>query len=381
MAALAGEMERRGHETVFFHLAEFERVFRRTGVNFVPYGEAKFHSDNFARCLEKISLFQGRAAGELAENLVLRLSQTLLEDAEPVVQSAALDLWVIDQMDYAAATLAHCLRAPFVTAVVTLLKNDEEGVPGFDGQPYRPGPPQPVIRSLLDLLSEYRRKAGLEPFSYETIWSELAQISQQPAEFEFPRQKLPECFHFTGPFARPGQRRAISFPWDLLDGRPLIYASFGTIQHPESSLVEAIVQATGRLGAQLVLSIKEQRDWPSHVISVPFAPQLELLARADACIHHAGMNTTLECLSAGVPMLAFPIAHDQPGVAARITWSGTGLSLATDEGTPESIAMALKRLLEEPGFRESAGQIQRRIQSGRGLERAGELVEDVLTQV
>ncbi len=33
---------------------------------------------------------------------------------------------------------------------------------------------------------------------------------------------------------------------------------------------------------------------------------------------------TLESLSNGVPMVAIPIANDQPGVAARIAWTETG---------------------------------------------------------
>jgi hypothetical protein len=41
----------------------------------------------------------------------------------------------------------------------------------------------------------------LPPHSHPNdAYSQLAQISQQPAEFEFPRQHLPQCFHFTGPY-------------------------------------------------------------------------------------------------------------------------------------------------------------------------------------
>lgn len=59
-------------------------------------------------------------------------------------------------------------------------------------------------------------------------------------------------------------------------------------------------------------------------IVVEFAPQLELLKCAALCITHAGLNTALECLSNGLPMVAIPITNDQPGVAARSEWMGTG---------------------------------------------------------
>jgi len=44
---------------------------------------------------------------------------------------------------------------------------------------------------------------------------------------------------------------------------------------------------------------------PGDPIVVPFAPQLELLKHAAVCITHAGLNTALECLTKGVPMVAF----------------------------------------------------------------------------
>ena len=63
---------------------------------------------------------------------------------------------------------------------------------------------------------------------------------------------------------------------------------------------------------------------PRDPITVPFAPQLELLKRAAVCITHAGLNTALESLTNGVPMVAIPITNDQPGVAARVRWTRSG---------------------------------------------------------
>jgi len=53
-------------------------------------------------------------------------------------------------------------------------------------------------------------------------------------------------------------------------------------------------------------------------IVVEFAPQLELLKRAALCITHAGLNTALECLSNGLPMVAIPITNDQPGLQPEL---------------------------------------------------------------
>src|SRR6516165_4949477 len=63
---------------------------------------------------------------------------------------------------------------------------------------------------------------------------------------------------------------------------------------------------------------------PSNTIVVRSAPQIELLKRAALCITHAGLNTTLESLARGVPMVAIPIGYDQPGVATRIAYHRVG---------------------------------------------------------
>ena len=61
---------------------------------------------------------------------------------------------------------------------------------------------------------------------------------------------------------------------------------------------------------------------PSNTIVVRSAPQIELLKRTALCLTHAGLNTVLESLAHGVPMVAIPIAYTQPGTAARIAHHG-----------------------------------------------------------
>jgi UDP:flavonoid glycosyltransferase YjiC (YdhE family) len=84
------------------------------------------------------------------------------------------------------------------------------------------------------------------------------------------------------------------------------------------------------LDAQLVISLgggnnpESLPNLPGNPLVVGYAPQLELLEKATLTITHAGMNTTLECLTNGVPMVAIPVANDQPGIAARIAWTGVG---------------------------------------------------------
>jgi len=72
---------------------------------------------------------------------------------------------------------------------------------------------------------------------------------------------------------------------------------------------------------------------PANCIVVKNAPQVELLKRSALCITHAGLNTALESLTQGVPMVAIPVSIDQPGVAARIAYTKTGRYVPLQEMT------------------------------------------------
>lgn len=88
------------------------------------------------------------------------------------------------------------------------------------------------MKPLRDVVAEYRQQWKLPLFTdYNDAFSKLATVSQQPAEFEFPRVALPQSFHFTGPYLAPASREPAWFPYEKLTGQPLIYASMGTLQN------------------------------------------------------------------------------------------------------------------------------------------------------
>jgi UDP:flavonoid glycosyltransferase YjiC (YdhE family) len=59
--------------------------------------------------------------------------------------------------------------------------------------------------------------------------SKLAVITQTPKEFDFPGIPWPAQFHYAGPFHDDIGRGPVPFPWEHLTGKPLIYASMGTL--------------------------------------------------------------------------------------------------------------------------------------------------------
>ena len=112
---------------------------------------------------------------------------------------------------------------------------------------------------------------------------------------------------------------------------------------------------------------------------VEYAPQLELIKKATLTITHAGMNTTLECLSSGVPMVAIPIVNDQPGVATRIAWTGTGEVVPLGKLSVKKLQKAIKRVLTEDSYKKNALRLQEAIKRSGGVSRAADIVEQVVS--
>jgi zeaxanthin glucosyltransferase len=394
-ATLAHQLIGRGHQVTFFHIADFAELVRNRGLDFRAFAEQDYPVGTFAERYREMSRLSGLAASRASLDILTSQAEALFTAARPTIEKASLDLWIVDHMDYAASTLAACMQAPFVSVIVGLMRHQEHGVPGFSGELYTDDPvvlerDRRFNEALLatskpfrDFIGTWRAKGGMGPFSFDSLWSDLAQITQEPAEFEFPRRKLPACFHFTGPFARRSDRPRTPFPWDRLNGKPLIYASFGTTQNGNRHLYDAVAKVTANLDVQVVLSlggsetIELPDELPENLLVVPFAPQLEILERAVLMITHAGMNSTLESLAAGVPMVAVPIAHDQHGVAARIEWTGTGVRVPAIECNPARLRSAVEAVLGNASFRETAQRFQRIIAERNGLDLAADIIERV----
>ena len=212
--------------------------------------------------------------------------------------------------------------------------------------------------------------------------SKLAVITQTPKEFDLPIPKLPSQFHYAGPFHDAVGREPIDFPYERLTRKPLVYASMGTLLNGMQQVYREILESIRRCSdLQAVVSIGKNirrgdiEPIPENAIIVPRAPQLELLRRASLCITHAGLNTALEALANGVPMVGIPVGFDQPGVAARIKYHRVGECLNVGELTSERLTPLIRRVMEDSAYHDNARRLQKVIHDARGLDLAADVIE------
>jgi len=161
----------------------------------------------------------------------------------------------------------------------------------------------------------------------------------------------------------------------------------GTLVNGLEYVYKIILDVAGRLpDIQVVLSVgmnvklDELEPIPSNTIVVRTATQLELLKKAALCITHAGLNTTLESLAQGVPMVAIPIAFDQPGISARIAHHRVGEFLELADLTAERLLQLIQTVLRSPSYRDRARYFQEVIAQTRGLDLAAGIIEQAYKQ-
>ena len=77
-------------------------------------------------------------------------------------------------------------------------------------------------------------------------------------------------------------------------------------------------------------------------------------------------------------VVAIPLAHDQPAVASRLARLKLAEVLPVMRLSAKRIRNAVAQVLGNPRYREAAIEMQKKLRSLRGLERAVEVIEESL---
>jgi UDP:flavonoid glycosyltransferase YjiC (YdhE family) len=316
-----------------------------------------------------------------------------------LLRRLGVEALLIDQADFGSPSVADALGIPYVTLSNALPLLVEPRVP-FHTTPWQPTTSgllrwrDPLVSRLFEahfrmvparLLNAWRVEQGLSSYRrYSELWSTtLAHISQCPNAFDFPRPR-PANWHGVGPL-RALATSPCPFPFERLDGRPLAYATLGSMQGGRRSVFAAIAEACAPLGLQLVISHgrrlrdDETRGFAGDCIVVPYAPQRELIARASLVITHAGMNTVLDAVSLSVPVVAIPIAYEQPGIAARVAWHRVGEVVPIERASATRLHRATRRVVEDPAYRSSARRLGDSIAGAGGTRRALDVIQQAFS--
>lgn len=130
--------------------------------------------------------------------------------------------------------------------------------------------------------------------------------------------------------------------------RPVLYVALGTAYTDRPDLYRAVLDGCGDAYEVIIATGKVD---PTSLGPVPDGahiartqPQLDVLDAADVFVTHAGMGSIGEALWAGVPMVAFPQAVDQPMNAELLV--GHGLGVVLEHVTADAVRHAASTAAE-----------------------------------
>lgn len=176
------------------------------------------------------------------------------------------------------------------------------------------------------------------------------------------------------------------FPWAWLDERPLICGCLGTLQNRRVEVFRCFAEACHDLPVQLVLShtgdlgSADSADLSRMAVVVEHAPVHELLGRASLTLTHGGLNTVLDSLSYGVPLIAIPITGEQPGVAERIRRTGCGRVLPLRSLNSTWLRDTIRQVLADAEYYRCAAEMQQSIREAGGAALVARIVDGVVTR-
>jgi len=375
---VAAELARRGEEVFFYGTGRSRAKIEATGACFRAY--ARGH-DDFNPTPPTEGLFSDMAR-------LAALTEDILPGLLDEVRALAPAYLLIDTKSLWGRLVGQILGIPAVTlSVVFAIRDGVIGVPELTGLLYSGAPAEKLLGGLLGL-GEYFETARRLMRRYGTAAPGIVAYlgNPQPLNIVFTSRELQpgsqafgDEFVFAGPSIPPACDTPRDFPFERLDGRPLVYVSLGTTFHDVPAFYRACFEALGGSAWQVALSTGgadlDLGAPPENFLVRRFVPQLALLERAAVFVTHGGMNSANEGLYFGVPLVVAPQRGDQHMVAARVVELGAGLAISPRELDAARLRAAVEAALSQPAFRERAQSLGASLRAAGGYRRAADAIQ------
>ena len=295
-------------------------------------------------------------------------------------RTAGPDAVCYDVTNWPARLVAQQLGIPAVRLIPNLAENDAYSLDdrltaGLD-------PDHPQMAALTEDCARFSTEHGVDLDVAGTMnVTEAVNLVFIPREFQPAGDSFDDRFHFLGPLLGRREQRE---PWSPPDPHaPVLYISLGTIFTDNPAFYRTCIEAFGGGPWQVAMTIGDLD--PAAIAPVPPGidvrprfPQPAVLRHARAFISHAGMNSTMEALYYGVPLVALPQMPEQAANADRVVELGLGERLATDTLTLDALRQAVVRVTTDQQVRADLERMRRAIHDAGGAERGAALIEDRL---
>ena len=378
---LVAELSGRGHQVSYATTGEFSAVVRAAGARVVPC-DAAWPSGNGRAPVS--APMESAADIDFARNIGGQLRE--LSTALPLLISAFADdppdVVVCDPMCWAGRALAGRYRVPAVNSVTTLIGKARWSL-GSASASFNPAErllPR-LFAAASAILASY--ETGLTAAHLHGAHGTIETLVYYPRAFEAAGDEFGANIHFVGPClpaGQAGQSESLGAGWQPAGDGPVIAVSLGTVFNRQPEVFRRCLAALAGTGGQVVAALggldpASLGRLPPNVEVHSFLPLLQLLPHADVLVGHAGMRSTMEALSLGVPIAAMPQMPEQRVTARRLADLGLGLCLEPEEQTGEAVLAAVARLLADTAARSALAWMREEIEQAPGAVGAANVVE------
>jgi MGT family glycosyltransferase len=176
--------------------------------------------------------------------------------------------------------------------------------------------------------------------------------------------RLPPSYAFCGPLLmeHPIPTPASLRTYEKQPGRPVVLFSMGSSGSPElfKSLIPAFAGQPYDVfvATTTIIDPAAFTNVPKNVIIERFFPMLDVAALADVAVIHGGQGTVYSVLFAGTPFVGVPMFSDQQYNLEAMERRGCGIVLRRDHCTPQALLGAVRRVLADGDFAQSAQYVQ-----------------------
>ncbi len=239
-----------------------------------------------------------------------------------------------------------------------------------------------AMSDLRDVSRQLHDRYGLVPprLTDPFIPAEVLNIVTLPRPFQPDADALDERYVFVGPSISPRSDES-GFPLDLLADNPTLYVSLGTVFNANPKFFDACFDAFAASDWQVVLSVGTRTDpstlvrIPDNFLARPYVPQLEVLEHTDVFVTHGGMNSVMEAIYYGVPMVVVPQQPEQAMTAARVADLGLGVALEPGQVTADALRDAVTTVAGDAGYRSRITHMQQAARDAGGYLRAADVIQ------
>ncbi|MBO4352470.1 MAG: glycosyl transferase [Eggerthellaceae bacterium] len=367
------ELTRRGHEVRYYSFEEFREKVEGAGADFVncdsylPALDAKAD-----RKLHKVSTTEMTVQ---SCRITAALDPIIAQD----VESWHPDVLVSDSACFWGKLTALKFGLPWVCSTTTFAFNEHSAK-------YMQQDMSEIADMLFGLPRMNRELRKLRKLGYQVKnILEIVQNGPDDNTIVYTSRTFQPCaetfgeahYRFVGPSVREVEPQG-------KDGRPLVFASLGTVINDRPGFYRTLIEALRDEDVDLLISCGKAFDpavlgeLPANVRVEHYVDQMEVLSRASLFITHCGMNSASEGMWMAVPELLFPLTGEQRAVARRVAEVDAGILLGeADAKDATRLKAAVFSALVDERVSTGAARMREDLRSCAGPTGAADFIEQV----